>query len=142
MLQSLSGVSLMAALGGVATAGTSDQNDAKLKGGQTDATPATVVAQGTLTLDHAQGRKLVGFVQTGIAGGVALCSLANQHPGNPAVESVFATPDIHDGITGVRVTVSFYTEPVGELDFSLLHIALHRTTSPVGRLGVSSRNLG
>ncbi|WP_166820789.1 hypothetical protein [Thalassoroseus pseudoceratinae] len=80
------------------------------------------LVEGTLSTTHRKGRQLQGFIETGIRHGHVLCSLVRQDERNPAVQSVFAEPTQHEGRHGVAVKVSFFTEPVGELTVSLLHV--------------------
>jgi len=78
------------------------------------------LVQGRLAPDGSGGRKLSGFLETGVANGVAVCSLVRQDPRNPEVLSVFATPGRREGRDGVKVTVSCFTPPVGEITVSVL----------------------
>lgn len=113
--------------GSVAAAllGTSDAHAAG-----TSSPQGGVLVQAALTLEHKQGRKLSGFLETGIRDGLTLCSLVRQHPDNPAVEAVFASPERNGRADGVRVTVTLYSEPVGEVVFSLLHLSATEDASP------------
>lgn len=90
-----------------------------------------VLLQGTLTREHADSRQMSGFVETGIHGGIVLCSLVSQAADNPAVQSIFAAPAEHQGVAGARVTVAFFSQPVGELTFSLLHLPAAAHAAPV-----------
>ncbi len=83
-----------------------------------------VVVQATLTPAHAQGRKLCGFLETGVEGGYVLCTLTRQDERNPAVQSVFASPARRGSRLGVEISISFFTEPRGEITFSLLHVPM------------------
>ena len=82
------------------------------------------LVQATLEITHREGRRLTGFIETGVTGGVALCSLVRQDPANPAVQSLFAEPAREGGRDGVRITVAFYSEPVGPISAALLHVPL------------------
>ena len=95
-------------------------NDVSASPEPSNSTAALV--EGTLSAIHRVGRQLHGFIETGIHQGHVLCSLVRQDERNPVVQSVFAEPVRHEGKDGVAVTVSFFTEPVGDLTFSLLHV--------------------
>ncbi len=100
-------------------ASTSDRSElARHREGET----SVVVVQATLGLSHAEGREMIGFIETGVAGGYALCTLTDQDTRNPVVQSVFAMPMELNGSVGVKVRISFFTEPVGDIRFALLHL--------------------
>ncbi|HEV7280713.1 MAG TPA: hypothetical protein VGN57_10975 [Pirellulaceae bacterium] len=103
-------------LAALLSAGTTARGEALGAGG--------ALVQATLELSHREGRRLTGFVETGVAGGIALSSLVRQDPANPAVQSVFAEPAREGGRDGVRITVAFYSEPVGSISTALLHVPL------------------
>jgi hypothetical protein len=84
-------------------------------------TPDSVLINGCLTQDDADGRKLSGFIETGQQGGFAFCSLVRQDPSNPAVQCVFAAPESNGSMLGVRLTIEFYSDPKGSIEFNLLH---------------------
>ncbi|WP_164100839.1 hypothetical protein [Candidatus Laterigemmans baculatus] len=90
-----------------------------------------VLVSGTLTREHAAGRKMSGFIETGVREGITLCSLVKQDSKNPAIESIFAAPEQQSGRAGVRVTVAFFSDPVGDLTFSLLHMPAASESAPV-----------
>ena len=91
-----------------------------------DDAPQAAAVTGRLTTDHQEpdgdGRKLSGFVETGIRGGVALCTLAPE-PGNPEPVSVCAAPAERSGLAGVSVRVVMHGSPSLDVAFSVLHIA-------------------
>lgn len=101
-----------------------------LAGNKTWASPSSskekdggaILIQGTLNQTHMKGRSLIGFLETGISGGQTLCSLVRQDTRNPAVQSIFAMPIKQNNKFGIEVTITFFTEPVGDITFSLLHV--------------------
>ena len=106
--------------------------------------PGAAMLQGTLTSEHIDGRRMIGFLETGIENGHTLCTLVRQDDRNPAVQSVFAAPARRAGLLGIEVTVSFFTEPVGDITFSLLHVSAAAVSSanrnvPAGSTNVVSR---
>jgi hypothetical protein len=115
-------MTLLAGTGAGATLGLSGDRALTPEHRSTKIGTEAAMVQGTLTPAHRQGRKLTGFVETGIPGGQVLCSLVDQDHGNPAVQSVFAAPAQQNGRFGAKVTVSFFTEPLGHVTFSLLHV--------------------
>jgi len=94
------------------------------KAAAASATPDNQVtlATGTFTPSQADGRKLVGFLETGVEGGHAFCSLEQQSPENPMIMSVFAAPSQLGRKHGVKVTLCFFAEPRGEVTFNVLHV--------------------
>ncbi len=99
MLQTLSGTSLAALFAqGIVqaasptTAVTRPASTAREPSPTSAAESASAtVLRATLTLDHRQGRRLEGFIETGIKAGIVLCTLTEQYEENPAVQSVFAS---------------------------------------------------
>ncbi len=101
---------------------------------QAAAQQQAAMVTGTLTAEHREGRRLSGFLETGVYGGQALCSLVQQDEQNPMIMSVFAAPSTLDHKAGVQVTICFFSEPVGDVQFSLLHIGGGQSTQTASKL--------
>lgn len=84
--------------------------------------PDSAIVQGTLTMENLHGRKMTGFLETGITNGHVLCTLVKQDPANPPVLSVFASPQQLAGMRGTEVTIVFFSEPTGDVTVNVLHV--------------------
>ncbi|MEX1039763.1 MAG: hypothetical protein WDZ51_03980 [Pirellulaceae bacterium] len=85
--------------------------------------------RGTMNTSHCDGHRMTGFIETGVDGGLALCSLIDQDAENPAILSIFSEPCKRNGVLGAQITIVHFSDPVGEVAFSLLHIGGGMETS-------------